>query len=141
MSRVERIRGEFVEFIPETLESGVVYISRKYKTASHLCCCGCGNKVVTPLKPGGWHLTTKRSAVTLDPSIGSWSLPCQSHYWIRANKIVWAPKWSKNQIKGGWINDQVAREQHFDAPPQRVESGIWQRFINWILGILGFRHD
>src|SRR5437870_10473728 len=80
MSRVERIEPEFVEYSPAILRSGVLYVSRKYQTATHLCCCGCGASVVTPLKPGGWKLTTKRGTVTLYPSIGSWSLPCRSHY-------------------------------------------------------------
>lgn len=87
MNRSETLRPEFVEFIPSTLQTGVLYISRKYKTASHLCCCGCGNKVVTPLNPSGWQLTEKRGIVSLYPSIGNWSLSCQSHYWIRSNRI------------------------------------------------------
>src|SRR5437879_9259701 len=114
MSRIEYIRSEFVEFIPKTLESGILYVSNKYRTATHLCCCGCGNKVVTPLKPGGWRVTTKRDVVTLYPSIGSWSLPCQSHYWIRGNKIVWAPRWSEAQIEAGRASDQLARQRHFE---------------------------
>jgi len=135
MSRVECISADFVEFIPKTLEGGVLYVSRKYKTAAHLCCCGCGNKVVTPLKPGGWQLTTKRGAVTLYPSIGSWSLACQSHYWIRGNKIVWAPKWSKTKIEAGRISDQLAREQYFNVLPQPVKESLWRRILSWFLQI------
>lgn len=66
--------------IPARLEGGVLHISRKYKTMSHLCCCGCGNKVVTPLNPSGWKLTESSGSVSLDPSIGNLSFPCQSHY-------------------------------------------------------------
>jgi len=130
MSRVDRIRAEFVELVPQTLESGVLYISRKYKTASHLCCCGCGNKVVTPLKPGGWHLTVQRDVVTLDPSIGSWSLSCQSHYFIRGNRIVWAPTWSQSQIEKGRRSDQLARERHFDAQPER--ESLLAILLRWL---------
>jgi hypothetical protein len=133
MSRVEHVRGEFVEFIPKTLENGVLYISHKYKTASHLCCCGCGSKVVTPLKPGGWQLSTKGSGIMLYPSIGSWNLPCQSHYWIRANRIVWAPQWSKAEAEAGRINDQRARERYFDASPNQVTESLWRRIVNWFL--------
>jgi hypothetical protein len=135
MSRVETLRPEFVEFIPTTLEAGVLYISRKYKTASHLCCCGCGNKVVTPLKPGGWQLTTQGNTVTLHPSIGSWSLPCQSHYVVRAGKIVWASKFSKSEIAANRLSDQQAREAHFDAPSPR--EGFGRGVFRWLAKIFG----
>src|ERR1700731_3881354 len=105
MSRTDVLRPEFVEFIPGALQSGVLYISRKYKTASHLCCCGCGNKVVTPLNPSGWRLTEKGSTVSLHPSIGNWSFPCQSHYWIRGGRVEWAPQWSRRQIEEGRRQD------------------------------------
>src|SRR5882724_1644809 len=130
MSRVERIQPEFVEFIPSAPHSGVLYVSRKYQTATHLCCCGCGNKVVTPLKPGGWKLTTKGDTVTLYPSIGSWSLPCKSHYWVRANRIEWAPEWSQRQIDAARISDRRAREEYFDA----LQRTIWQRLLRWLRG-------
>ncbi len=129
MTAVERIRAEFVEFVPQKLESGVLYISRKYKTASHLCCCGCGNKVVTPLKPGGWQLAVERDLITLDPSIGSWSLPCQSHYFIRGSRIVWAPKWSQSAIQEGRRSDQLARERYFAA--QAETNGLLPTILRW----------
>src|ERR1700730_10740965 len=110
MNRIDKLRPEFAEFIPATLQSGVLYISQKYKTASHLCCCGCGSKVVTPLNPSGWQLTEQGGLVTLYPSIGNWSFPCQSHYWIRASKIEWAPKWSRREIDEGRIRDRLAQE-------------------------------
>lgn len=130
MTRSETIRPEFVEFIPGTLQSGVLYISRKYKTASHLCCCGCGNKVVTPLNPSGWQLTQKRGLVSLYPSIGNWNLSCQSHYWIRSNRIQWAEKWSREEIDAGRKSDFLARRQLFDAPRRR--EGVWRRLVNFI---------
>ncbi len=130
--RVDTLRPEFVELIPKTIESGVLYISKRYKTASHLCCCGCGNKVVTPLNPSGWRLTTNGEAVTLHPSIGSWSLACQSHYWIRDNKIVWAPTWTKSEIEAGRLSDQLARERYFD-----VRETVWRRAWNCIRNSLG----
>jgi len=43
------ITHKFVEFIPEKIEEGVLYISIQYCTAIHNCVCGCGNEVVTPL--------------------------------------------------------------------------------------------
>jgi len=135
MNRTESVRPEFVDFIPKTLATGVLYISRKYGTASHLCCCGCGNKVVTPLKPGGWQLTVQRGAVTLYPSIGNWSLPCQSHYFIRGNRIVWASQMSKADIEANRVSDRLAREEYFDARPARESWG--RRIARWLAHLLG----
>jgi len=136
MSRIEGITPRYVEFIPAALESGVLYISRKYKTATHLCCCGCGNKVVTPLKPGGWQLTDKAGEITLYPSIGSWNLPCQSHYWIRTNRVVLAPKWSKTQIEASRVSDRLERERHFDVPVDASFGSPWEKLLNWFMKVL-----
>ena len=92
------ITHRFVEFIPEELEEGVLYVSVPFTTAVHLCCCGCGREVVTPISPTDWLLMFDGRSVSLSPSIGSWSLPCQSHYWIRKNKVAWARKWSPELI-------------------------------------------
>ena len=81
---------EFVEFIPDQLKGRTLYISHTYCTAVHKCCCGCGREVVTPLSSTGWQVTFDGKTVSLYPSIGSWSLPCQSHYFITKNKVVWA---------------------------------------------------
>lgn len=129
--RTERIVGKFADLIPSSLEGGVVYISTKYRTASHLCCCGCGNKVVTPLKPGGWTFSTDHEAVSLNPSIGNWSFPCKSHYWIRDGRVLWAKQFSQAQINAVRRSDQQSRQQHFDAP--RKQS-VWRRIMNWIFG-------
>ena len=51
MSQDIILKHEFVEFIPDELEQGKIYISIRFATASHLCLCGCGNKVVTPIRP------------------------------------------------------------------------------------------
>lgn len=115
--------------MPGTFEQGVLYVSKKYKTATHLCCCGCGNRVVTPLKAGGWQLTMKNGSPTLFPSIGSFALPCESHYYIRAGRVDWAPKWSKAEVEAGWRADQRAREEGFSRQP-----GLWKR-LRKLLGL------
>ena len=78
----------FVEFIPEILEQGKLYISEKYGCAIHLCLCGCGGKSVTPLGDGEWTLTKNGDKVSLSPSIGNWSgeNPYHAHYIITNNK-------------------------------------------------------
>ena len=80
---------EFVEYIPEKLSDGTIYISTTYGTAVHKCCCGCGNEVVTPLTPTDWKLIFDGETISLHPSIGNWNLDCKSHYWIKNNEIKW----------------------------------------------------
>jgi hypothetical protein len=98
MSRVAWLQPRFVEFIPEHLDVGVLYISRRFSTATHLCCCGCGLEVVTPLNPAKWRLTERAGTVSLAPSIGNWSFPCKSHYWITGNQVRWASAMSPEMI-------------------------------------------
>ena len=93
MPRTNALTHEFVEFMPEEIKEGILYISLEYNTASHKCCCGCGMRVVTPLHPTDWALIYNGVSASLNPSIGNWSFPCRSHYWIRNNKIAWAESW------------------------------------------------
>jgi hypothetical protein len=43
----------FVELLPDTLEEQMLYVSVEYAAMVHLCLCGCGKKVVTPISPTG----------------------------------------------------------------------------------------
>ena len=88
--RLERIEPVFVEYLPNQLEYGKLYISEKFETTSHLCACGCGELVVMPFKAGGWSLTKNDDGtVTMRPSVGNFEFPCKSHYYITNNKIEW----------------------------------------------------
>lgn len=104
---------EFVDEIPAELEEGRLYISIRYRTASHLCACGCGLKVVTPIKPPKWNLTYDGETVSLSPSIGSWQLPCRSHYVIRKNRVVWARTWSEERIQQGRLDDAAETRAYY----------------------------
>jgi hypothetical protein len=84
---------QFVEYMPDIMDQDILYISMKYSVAIHLCACGCGEKVVTPLSPDDWQLTYDGEVISLYPSIGNWDFNCQSHYWIINNKIKVARKW------------------------------------------------
>ena len=55
-----RLRHEFVDYIPEQLDEGVLYVSIRFGTVVHRCACGCGDEVVTPLGPAEWRLTYGR---------------------------------------------------------------------------------
>lgn len=116
------IRPKFVDFIPEIVEEGVLYISVPYATATHKCACGCGEIVVTPIKPTDWMLTWNGEAVTLYPSIGNWSLPCQSHYWIEENKVRWARRWNALEIDAGRAKDRKAKARYYGGRPGSTSS-------------------
>lgn len=139
---------EFVEFIPEALEDGKLYVSHKYATAVHKCCCGCGNKVVTPLSPTGWRLTVSGQYVSLYPSIGNWSFPCRSHYWIRRNRVVWSYSMTQQEINAWRRYDAKVKERYFEtgeiwediveisSPPESEEAEapntLWERLKHWL---------
>lgn len=130
------LQHKFVEFIPEKVEEGILYVSIEYCTAIHKCVCGCGNEVVTPLSPTDWKLTFNGKSITLYPSIGNWNFECQSHYWIRNNKIEFAGSWTEREIRLGRENDLERKTQYFEMPDipkeelvvqESQKSTIWQK--------------
>jgi hypothetical protein len=141
--RQESFKHQFVEFIPEELQDGTVYVSMRFATVAHLCACGCGTKVVTPLKPTDWKLTFDGKTITLDPSIGNWSFPCRSHYWIRNNRVRWAEDWSQSRIDAKRAHDRWAKETYFGVdeaaapaeqslqqkPPEK--ASLWKKLWPW----------
>lgn len=87
------IKIEFTELIPENLEKDILYISEKYKACIHLCSCGCGETISTPItgshKERSWDLIkNQNNTISLYPSIGNWQYNCKSHYWIQNNQII-----------------------------------------------------
>lgn len=133
---------EFVDYIPDVLKEGTLYISIKFATALHKCCCGCGHEVVTPLSPRDWKLIFDGETVSLDPSIGNWSFPCQSHYWIRRNSVVWARRWSKREIEADRSQERIDYAEHFGAgtlpgteakesSPRNGRTRLWPKLKNW----------
>ena len=95
---MKTLKHKFVEYIPDVIEDGLIYITIKFRTAVHNCVCGCGNKVVTPISPTNWQLTYNGESISLYPSIGNWSFECRSHYWITNNNIKHARLWSDSEI-------------------------------------------
>lgn len=145
---------QFVELIPAKIQDGVLYISEKYGTAIHKCCCGCGHEVVTPLSPVSWKLNFERNgSVSLYPSIGNWNFQCQSHYWIRKNAVIWAASISKREIRFVQEQDRLDLERYVsksniqktermrtnqklqiqNALFQKIKS-LWNQFISWWKG-------
>lgn len=93
-----RFSHKQVECIPEHPDPGVLYVSKRFATAVHLCACGCGMEVVTPIKPGRWRLSITAQGASLHPSIGNWSFPCRSHYWIVSGEVCWAENWAQAKV-------------------------------------------
>lgn len=150
--KIKQIRPEFVEFIPERLEDGVLYISERYRAAVHKCCCGCGQEVVTPLSRAEWSVKLNSGRVSLWPSIGNWSYSCRSHYVIRDSRVIEAMPMTDRQIQRVKENDwadkavQIRRTNHakeaatlFPEPNacitpshERKQSMKWmQHLIHW----------
>lgn len=136
--RWPRLEHRFVQFIPERLEPGVLYVSMEYATATHSCCCGCGEEVVTPFTPVGWRMTFDGETVSIWPSVGSWTLRCRSHYVIDRSSAVTAPPWSDAQVEAERRRDKAARAHHFGKPvvageeihvpaasPLSIKAGGW----------------
>jgi hypothetical protein len=80
-----------VEFIPNTMEDGVLYYSEQFELAIHRCACGCGVQTVTPIGTNGWQLTISDERPTLNPSIGNFNgeTPYHAHYFIRNGIVQW----------------------------------------------------
>lgn len=97
--RVDRLKPQYVTVIPGQLEPGILYISKKYQTAVHSCCSGCGVKVVTPFSPGRWTLKDADGAITIRPSIGNGSFKCGSHYLITGGEINWLDRMSAAEAR------------------------------------------
>lgn len=110
---MKTIQYKFVEFIPDIIEEGLLYISIEYCTAVHKCICGCGNEVITPITPSGWEIIFNGKTVSLYPSIGNWSFECKSHYWIKKNKIHHAYKWDDSKIEKSHKEDVKNKKNFF----------------------------
>lgn len=146
MKRLQKLEHQFVEFIPDRVEEGKLYVSIKFATAMHKCCCGCGLDVITPITPTDWLLIFDGETVSLDPSIGNWSFPCRSHYWIDRNRIMWAEDMPDYKIRRGRQRDRENKDRFFDRQPSQAvqkptgeeqphpskphRSSIWDWFRN-----------
>lgn len=143
MTRQMRLTHEFVDYIPNVLEEGKVYVCVQFATVVHKCCCGCGREVITPLSPTDWKLAFDGQTISLDPSIGNWSFPCQSHYWIEENRVVWARRWSREEIEAGRTRDRRMKAASYDSSTRTgdttaAEGGktpqpksLWSRLKRW----------
>lgn len=109
-----RFRCEVVAALPEALHPLTLYVTTDGDVAGHLCACGCGREVVTPLSPTDWSISFGRQGVTLMPSIGNWAFPCRSHYFIENGAIWWAGDMSDRAIARGRVRDKASKQQYYE---------------------------
>ena len=126
-----RLRNEFVDHIPEQLDDGVLYVSMRFGTVVHRCACGCGEEVVTPLGPVEWRLTYDGRTVSLEPSIGNWSFPCRSHYWIDKGIVRWARGFSEAEVALVRQKAWTKRNSYYqtggtEVPGRDAQHGLWR---------------
>lgn len=128
-----------VDAIPQSLEDGVLYVCERYGIATHKCCCGCGEEVITPLNSAEWSIVRQGARVSLFPSIGNWSFPCRSHYWIKGNRVVWAGTLTPGEIRAVKVQDREARIAYAEALSNAQEAvtrpglvgRIWRAVRHW----------
>lgn len=131
-----KIELQRVHYMPKELKSGVLYVSEEFETAAHLCACGCGSKIRTPLGSTEWSLEETDRGPTLYPSVGNWQQACQSHYWISCGEIRWANKWSPEQVAAGRRGEEGRRRAYYTSLDSQ-SGGILQRFLRWLKDLLG----
>ena len=123
-----------VEYMPKSIDKGILYVSRRFGVTAHKCPCGCGTKVILPLGPCEWSIAERNGKPTLHPSVGNWQIPCKSHYWIKNGQIEWLDSWSDEQIEAGRAKEQTRRELYYKNKFLQRGS-VWTRLKNWILNL------
>lgn len=122
-----KIELQHVHLMPQELQQGILYVSKEFGTAHHLCACGCGSKIRTPLGPTEWRLQETPDGPTLWPSIGNWQKPCRSHYLIRRGRIEWAESWTQEQVLAGRAREVRRRDRYYSVKDDaRVPTRLWQ---------------
>lgn len=131
---VARVEPRVVESFPQQMEVGVLYISLAFATCAHLCCCGCGEEIVTPLSPAQWSISYDGETVTLRPSVGNWSLVCGSHYSIINDQVRWHRRFSASEVAGNRAHDVQALEEHLGSSRSGALRRLVERFRSWLEG-------
>jgi hypothetical protein len=124
--------------MPRQLEHGFLYVSEEFEVAGHLCACGCGEKVITPLGQAGWSFEDAADGPTLTPSIGSWQLPCKSHYWITGGRVRSADQWTPEQIQRGRQAEEDRRRAYYESRKPR-KTGLLRAVWDWFKTALPWR--
>jgi hypothetical protein len=131
----EHFELQSVHYMPKLLEAGILYLSEEFNTAAHLCACGCGQKVRTPLGPTEWTVRNDARGPTLRPSIGNWQLPCKSHYLITNGTVQWSNQWTDKQIHAGRQKEHARRAEYYEA--RKPQVSWWRLLLDFVRQKLG----
>ena len=142
---MEQMVPTFVDSVPRQLVEGYLYVSLRYRTVTHLCACGCGVEVNTPLHPTGWEITFDGVTVSLSPSVGNWGEECRSHYLIEKNIVRWSRSWSRAEIRDEramrrrdiekYYDDKGVGESELDREGADQAWGPWRRLRAMVAGL------
>lgn len=132
-ARTSKFEARHVHVMPTELLPGILYISREFGTAAHLCACGCGSKVRTPVGPTAWSIKETTRGPTLRPSVGNWQKPCRSHYLITRGTVVWADTWTTEEIAAGRDLEAKRRDAYYDK--KYGDAGVLQRLRRLLRGL------
>lgn len=129
MIKTRKLQPEFVVQVPENLSPGVLYLCLDCAVVTHLCCCGCGAEVVTPLTREGWKITFDGESISLWPSVGNWNLQCRSHYVIDRNQVVEIPEHKgRDKASGGHLPLPYPIEDSTRTAKTRTgKMGFWSK--------------
>jgi hypothetical protein len=131
---LNKIKLQLVHYMPNDLQPGILYVSQEFNIAIHLCACGCGSKIKTPLGYTDWTLKIINNHPSLYPSIGNWQQSCQSHYFIRNGNIVWCKKWTQEQIDTGRQKEKAKSILFYNNLYKR-QSGFIHRLLNRLINM------
>lgn len=128
--RINALKFVACERFPDELKLGEFYYSEDFRSSVHLCACGCGSRVVLPIKPAGWQLAGNMSSFTITPSVGNREFACRSHYLIEGGSVIWLSAMSDRDVLASRSRD----ERHIE----RMHAiTFWQRVRNilrWLIG-------
>ena len=125
MTGIDRLSPELVASFPQPMSEGTLYVSLTFNSCGHLCCCGCGREIVTPLSPAQWSITYNGRDISLSPSIGNWEIGCKSHYWIKKGRVQWSRPFTQSEIRDNRARDRAAIERLDVHEPRRLT--LWTR--------------
>ena len=130
------IKLQRVQYMPKDLNPGVLYVSEQFGAVAHLCACGCGAKIRTPLGPTEWSIEETDNGPTLRPSVGNWQQACQSHYLITRGEVIWAAPWTAEQIADVQRSEEERRCEYYEALA-RKRGGVVQKLWRWMKSLFG----
>ena len=126
------MRLQRVQFMPKELQPGILYYAEEYGAAAHLCACGCGSKIRTPIDTVEWAIEEEEDGPSLWPSVGNWQKPCRSHYVIRNGRVIWCKTWTEREIQEGRQLEHEKRVAHLDKKNRRNKGS--RKLWDWLRG-------